>query len=336
MLRSKISSCTWVACSRCSRLSGRWGASRKAISRAYSPFVNATEDPWGSVTPSAPIDLPATELAPAALRIPLRRGAAGLLPSQYGADARQKLPKTERLGDVVVGAQFQPDHPIDLVASTTGGDDYRNIGARPDVAQQVKPVLLTEPQIEDHEIRLSCGEMMDHLLPPRCGDGAYIVFFQVVADHAQHDRIVVDDDYSRRLIFGHAHVQVRLAKCWASVSAASVEKPRNTSVVGASLRHGLIEASRQARQTFFQHHSITFMWPADGTRADGAAPFAALDPANHRSIASPKSAQLWLTARARTPTRAKPAGPRENKKGDGVGDGPVSRITARPVRPQLS
>src|ERR1700732_3803958 len=80
-------------------------------------------------TPGAPIDLPATELAPAPLRIPLRRGAAGLLPSQYGADARQKLPKTERLGDVVVGARVQPGPPIDLAAPPTGGDDYRNIGA---------------------------------------------------------------------------------------------------------------------------------------------------------------------------------------------------------------
>jgi len=50
------------------------------------------------------------------------------------------------------------------------------------------------------------------------------------------------------------------------------------------------------------------MWPADGTRADGAAPFAALDSANHRLIASRKSAQLLLTARARTPTRASPSG----------------------------
>jgi hypothetical protein len=37
MLRSKTSSCTRVDCSRCSRLSGRCGASRKAINRAYSP-----------------------------------------------------------------------------------------------------------------------------------------------------------------------------------------------------------------------------------------------------------------------------------------------------------
>jgi hypothetical protein len=35
-----------------------------------------------------------------------------------------------------------------------------------------------------------------------------------------------------------------------------------------------------------------------GGRADGGALFAALDPANYRSIASPKSAQFLLTARS--------------------------------------
>jgi hypothetical protein len=50
MLRSKTSSWTRVACSRCSRLSGRCGASRKAINRAYSPLVNVTAAPAGSVS----------------------------------------------------------------------------------------------------------------------------------------------------------------------------------------------------------------------------------------------------------------------------------------------
>ena len=50
MLRSKTSSCTRVACSRCSRLSGRCGASRKASNNAYSPLVKVTGAPSGSVS----------------------------------------------------------------------------------------------------------------------------------------------------------------------------------------------------------------------------------------------------------------------------------------------
>ena len=60
--------------------------------------------------------------------------------AQYGPHTRQKLAKAERLGDVVIGAELEPDHPVDLVASLIGDDDHRDIGARPDLAQQVEPV----------------------------------------------------------------------------------------------------------------------------------------------------------------------------------------------------
>ena len=39
-----------VACSRCSRVSGRCGASGNAVSSAYSPLVSATGTPCGSVS----------------------------------------------------------------------------------------------------------------------------------------------------------------------------------------------------------------------------------------------------------------------------------------------
>jgi len=52
----------------------------------------------------------------------------------------------------------QSDHPIDLVASVARRDDHRNVGTRPDFAQQVEPILLVEPQIENHQIRLPGSE----------------------------------------------------------------------------------------------------------------------------------------------------------------------------------
>jgi hypothetical protein len=50
-----------VACSNCSRLRGDCGASRKAVSRAYSPLVSGTSVPPGSVNRRLPIELPAAE-----------------------------------------------------------------------------------------------------------------------------------------------------------------------------------------------------------------------------------------------------------------------------------
>jgi hypothetical protein len=60
-----------------------------------------------------------------------------------------------------------------------------------------------------------------------------------------------------------------------------------------------------ATETFFHHQSISLgapgQWPALTRRL-----FAALDRANRRSIASPKSAQLLLTAHSNRSARCDP------------------------------
>jgi len=115
--------------------------------------------------PRAPIQQPAAEPVAAPFRIPLRGRAARLAPAQHRADAGQQFAQAERLGHVVIRAQFQPDDPIDLVPPVTGGDDDRNIGLRPDRPQQIEPVRLAEMQVQDHQVgslsaksrRMSCG-----------------------------------------------------------------------------------------------------------------------------------------------------------------------------------
>src|ERR1700738_1210727 len=77
----------------------------------------------------APIELPAAKSAPASFRVALDGRLASLPPAQHRPDPRQKFSQTKRLGDVVVGAQFQPYNPVDLVATMTRGDDHGNIGA---------------------------------------------------------------------------------------------------------------------------------------------------------------------------------------------------------------
>src|SRR6202040_4383821 len=133
------------------------------------------------------------EPAPATLWIPLKPRASRLLSLQHGSNARQKLPKAERLGDIVIGAEFQPDHPVDLVAPIAGSDNHRNIGARPDLAQQVEPILLVKPQIENDEIKLAFGQMTQQLLMSGCREAAHVVVFEIVDDHASHDVVIFDD-----------------------------------------------------------------------------------------------------------------------------------------------
>jgi hypothetical protein len=96
-------------------------------------------------TAETPIELPAAELGSTQLWIALRSAARGLLSSKYRPDPREELAKAEGLGDIIIGTEFEPNHPVDLVAPIAGDDDHRNIGAAPDLAQQVEPVLLVKP-----------------------------------------------------------------------------------------------------------------------------------------------------------------------------------------------
>src|SRR6266851_6651574 len=82
-----------------------------------------------SEAPVAPIELPAAKSAAAFFRVSLGCYLAGFPPAQHRPDTSQKFPQTEGLGDVVVSAEFQSDHPVDFVATMTRGDDHGNIGA---------------------------------------------------------------------------------------------------------------------------------------------------------------------------------------------------------------
>src|SRR5258707_874651 len=70
-----------------------------------------------SEAPDAPVKLPAAKSAAPSFPVALDGCLAGFPPAQHCPDARQKLSQTERLRDVVVGARFQPDDPVDLVAT---------------------------------------------------------------------------------------------------------------------------------------------------------------------------------------------------------------------------
>src|SRR6202040_663477 len=60
----------------------------------------------------APVKLPAAKSAAPSFLVALDGCLAGFPPTQYRPDAREKFSQTERLRDVVVGAQFQPDNPV--------------------------------------------------------------------------------------------------------------------------------------------------------------------------------------------------------------------------------
>jgi hypothetical protein len=131
----------------------------------------------------AAIELPTAKSVATLLGLSLRGDATRLPRAQHGPNARKKFPKTKWFGHIVIGAKFQPDHAVNLVASMTGGDDYRHVGMGADLTQQVETIFLTKLKVEDHHAGLACCELPHHLLSLRGCDGPHIVVFKVVHEH---------------------------------------------------------------------------------------------------------------------------------------------------------
>ena len=143
MLRSKTSSWIRVACRRCSRDRPLGRIEEGDEQRIFALCQADQLAPRIGQAPAAPVEQPAAEPAAALLGVARRRGVSDLAPPQHRPDPRQELPQSERLGDVVVGAEFQSDNAVDLVAAVTGRDYDRNIRMRADFTEQIKAILLT-------------------------------------------------------------------------------------------------------------------------------------------------------------------------------------------------
>ena len=84
----------------------------------------------------------------------LRRVAGA---AQHGADAGQQLPRVERLRHVVVGAEFQADDPVGLLAHR-GQHDDRHVGLGAQPAGEVEAAFARQHQVEHHEVIMPVGE----------------------------------------------------------------------------------------------------------------------------------------------------------------------------------
>jgi len=88
--------------------------------------------------------------------------------ARNSADARDEFAKTERLRHVIVGAQFEPEHPIELVGARGEHDDRRRHAAA-EFATHVATVHVGQSEIEKHYIarrrleRLPAGVSTDDL-----------------------------------------------------------------------------------------------------------------------------------------------------------------------------
>ena len=79
------------------------------------------------------------------------RRAVELAAAQLGADAAEQLAHREGLGDVVVGADLEPDDLVDL-GVLGGQDDDRHGAARAHVAADVEAARPRHHDVEDQQV----------------------------------------------------------------------------------------------------------------------------------------------------------------------------------------
>ena len=147
--------------SSCSRVNTRPGL------RASAPSTsNSTNVRWHSRSTDldrapAEVDL---QVARRQRLLVLGAGGAHLRPSQGGLDARAELAHGERLGDVVVGPQLQPEHLVDLLG-LGGQHDDRHRAAGPQAPAHLQPVHPRHHHVQHHQVERRLGEAVERLAP---------------------------------------------------------------------------------------------------------------------------------------------------------------------------
>ena len=90
----------------------------------------------------------------------LRRGG-GAAPagtaSQDGPNPRHHFAQGEGFHDVVIGAEFQSEDAVDLLAAS-GQEDDRDVGAGQALPAEIESATVRQTHVEDHEVRRRGGE----------------------------------------------------------------------------------------------------------------------------------------------------------------------------------
>jgi len=123
----------------------------KAVSSANSALVSSMSavrrlEPLGHQ-----VELPVRELDDRTqlLRRPRRRRVGD--PAQHGPDPGQQFPRVEGLGQVVVGAEFQPDDAVHLFRLARQ-DDHRHMRFRPKLTDQHQAVAIGQAQVQQDQV----------------------------------------------------------------------------------------------------------------------------------------------------------------------------------------
>ena len=127
------------------------------------------------------------------------RRRARAVAAKDGANSRDQFAAAERLRHIVVGAEFQSDDAIDLVA--LGGDhDDRDVGFGAQRAAQRQPVFARQHEIEQDEVDARVGQRLAHGFAVAGAADAKAVLDERARHQFAHLSVIVDDQDMRPIV----------------------------------------------------------------------------------------------------------------------------------------
>src|SRR5581483_10252973 len=119
--------------------------------------------------------------------------ARDLRAPEQRADARAKLTDRERLRDVVVRAELEPDHLVELVVAGREHDD-RHAARGAQALADLEPVEPRQHDVEHDEVDALRGELAQRLLPVGRLDNGVSVLLEREGEHLPDGVLVVDEE----------------------------------------------------------------------------------------------------------------------------------------------
>ena len=113
--------------------------------------------------------------------------------SQDRLDPRHELARIERLRQVVVGADLEPDDLVDVVVAG-GQHEDRDVRALAHAAADVDPVQVREHEVEHDQRRRLGGRLLDRLLARYRNANGEAGPLQIHGDEGSDARLVLDDE----------------------------------------------------------------------------------------------------------------------------------------------
>ena len=148
--------------------------------------------------------------------------------AQHALHARDELARVERLRQVVVGADLEPDDLVDVLVAR-GEHDDRHVGALADAAADLDPVHVGQVEVEDDQRRHLGGDRVQR--PGARADRPHAVagVLQVERDERRDRLLVLDDEHRGRAAHGFTGL---------TVLASTVSAAPNCDVLAGSTGSG--------------------------------------------------------------------------------------------------